>query len=54
MEIFKNIPKIQFEGSNSKNSLSFKYYDKDKVILGKKMSEHLPLTLNLKKLPNML
>ncbi len=45
MEIFKNIPKIQFEGSNSKNSLSFKYYDKDKVILGKKMSEHLPFAM---------
>ncbi len=38
---FKNIEKIKFEGSESQNPLSFKYYDAEKVILGKTMAEHL-------------
>ena len=41
-EIFENIPEIKFEGSKSKNPLAFKFYDKDKVIMGKTMKEHLP------------
>lgn len=44
-EIFASIPEIKFEGRDSKNPLSFKYYDKDRVILGKKMSEHLPFAM---------
>lgn len=44
-EIFKNIPKISFEGSDSKNSLAFRYYDSERVILGKKMKEHLPFAM---------
>ena len=38
-EIFANIPAIKYEGPESKNPLSFKYYDADRVILGKPMSE---------------
>ena len=45
MEIFKNIPEIKFEGSSSKNPFAFKFYDKDRVVLGKKMSEHLPFAM---------
>ncbi|MBQ2810367.1 MAG: xylose isomerase [Clostridia bacterium] len=45
MEIFKNIPQIKYEGSKSKNPLAFKYYDADRVIFGKKMSEHLPFAM---------
>lgn len=33
---FENIEKIKFEGINSKNTLSFKYYDADKIVAGKK------------------
>lgn len=44
-EIFTSIPEIKFEGRDSKNPLSFKYYDKDRVILGKRMSEHLPFAM---------
>ena len=44
-EIFKNIPKIKYEGNNSKNPLAFKYYDAERVILGKKMKEHLPFAM---------
>ena len=44
-EIFKNISKIKYEGAESKNPLAFKFYDADKIVLGKKMSEHLPFAM---------
>ena len=44
-EIFANIPKIKFEGTGSKNPLAFKYYDADRVIMGKTMREHLPFAM---------
>lgn len=43
---FKNINKIEFEGVNSTNPLSFKYYDSEKIVNGKKMSEHLKFALS--------
>ncbi len=44
-EIFKGIPSVKYEGPESKNPLAFKFYDADKVVLGKKMSEHLPFAM---------
>lgn len=44
-EIFKGIPAIRYEGPESKNPLAFKFYDADKVVFGKKMSEHLPFAM---------
>ncbi len=44
-EFFANLPVVPFEGPDSKNDLSFKYYNPDRVILGKKMSEHLPFAM---------
>lgn len=44
-EIFAGIPKVAYEGPKSKNPLSFKYYDPDRVILGKPMKEHLPFAM---------
>jgi xylose isomerase len=41
MEFFPEIPIIKYEGKKSKNPLSFKQYDADKVIAGKTMREHL-------------
>jgi len=38
---FLELPKIQYEGPKSRNSLSFKYYNPDEVIGAKKLSEHL-------------
>lgn len=35
-EIFTNIPEIRYEGPDSKNAFAFKYYDPEKVVLGKK------------------
>ena len=43
-ELF-NIPVINYEGPESKNPLSFKYYDKDRVIGGKTMAEHLRFSM---------
>lgn len=33
---FENVPVIKFEGKDSKNPFAFKFYDAEKVILGKK------------------
>ena len=44
-EIFKNISGIKYEGYESRNPLAFKYYDPDKVIMGKTMAEHLPFAM---------
>ncbi len=44
-EIFKNIPTIKYEGIKTKKTFAFRYYDAERVILGKKMSEHLPFAM---------
>ncbi|WP_055106915.1 xylose isomerase [Paenibacillus ihumii] len=41
MSYFKNINKIQYEGSGSNNPLAFKHYNENEVVLGKSMKEHL-------------
>lgn len=38
---FQNIPKIKFEGPNSRNPLAFKHYNPDELIDGKSMKDHL-------------
>ena len=40
-EAFPDIQKIQFEGPKSKNPLSFKHYNADEIVAGKKMRDHL-------------
>lgn len=44
-ETFKEIPKIKYEGATSNNPFAFKFYDADKAVLGKSMSEHLPFAM---------
>ena len=44
-EIFKNVPVVKYEGPDSKNPFAFKYYDPERVILGKTMKEHLPFAM---------
>lgn len=44
-DFFKNIPEIKFEGKDSTNPFAFKYYDPNRVIMGKKMEEHLPFAM---------
>jgi xylose isomerase len=38
---FHDIAPIRFEGAASDNDLAFKHYDKDRLVLGKRMEEHL-------------
>ena len=40
-EYFKNLNEIKYEGKDSDNPLAYRYYDKDKIVLGKKMKDHL-------------
>lgn len=44
-EIFKDVSKVVYEGPKSKNPLSFKYYDADRVVAGKPMKEHLKFAM---------
>lgn len=44
-EYFKGIGKIAYEGPQSDNPLSFKFYDPAKVIAGKTMEEHLRFSI---------
>ncbi|MBQ4152750.1 MAG: xylose isomerase [Oscillospiraceae bacterium] len=46
MKEYFNVPKIPYEGKDSKNPLAFKHYNKDEVIMGKKMSEHLRFAMS--------
>ena len=38
---FHDIAPIRFEGADSPNDLAFKHYDKDRIVLGKRMEDHL-------------
>lgn len=44
-EFFPGIGKIKFEGRDSKNPLAFKFYDENKVIMGKTMKEHFRFSM---------
>lgn len=44
-EYFPSIGKIKFEGKESKNPLAYRYYDAEKVILGKPMKEWLKFAM---------
>ena len=44
-EYFPGIGKIKFEGKDSKNPMAYRYYDAEKVILGKPMKEWLKFAM---------
>ena len=46
MAFFSKVEKIKFEGKDSKNLLSFKHYNPDEVVLGKKMKDHLKFAMS--------
>ena len=39
--IFDTIPPVQFEGGGSDNPLAFRFYEKDRIVLGKRMEDQL-------------
>jgi len=44
-EFFPGIGKIKFEGRDSRNPLSFRFYDENKVVMGKPMKEHFRFSM---------
>ena len=38
---FPEVTRIEYEGRDSSNPLSFRWYDKDRVVAGKKIRDHL-------------
>lgn len=44
-EFFPGIPKIKYEGPSSKNPLSFKWYNAEEEILGKKMKDWMRFSI---------
>ena len=41
MDYFAGIDPIKYEGPQSKNPLAFHWYEKDRIVLGKRMEDHL-------------
>ena len=41
MSYFPDVPKIAYEGPDSKNPLAFRHYNADEVVAGKAMKDHL-------------
>ena len=44
-EYFKEIKEIKFEGVDSDNPLAYRFYDKDKMVLGKPMKDHFKFAI---------
>lgn len=44
-EFFPGIGKIAYEGKESTNPLAFRYYDAEKVVMGKKMKDHFRFSM---------
>ena len=40
-DYFAPFDTIRFEGSDSQNHLAYRWYDKDRIVLGKRMEDHL-------------
>ncbi|MCI4645240.1 MAG: xylose isomerase [Hyphomonadaceae bacterium] len=43
--VFGDIPEIKFEGPDTENLFAYRYYDKDQVVLGKRMEDHLRMAV---------
>ena len=46
MNFFSEINKIKYEGVDSNNLLSFKHYNPEEIVLGKKMKDHLKFSMS--------
>lgn len=44
-EYFENVPEIRYAGADSKDPFTFRFYNADRVVLGKPMREHLPFAM---------
>ncbi len=41
MTYFADLPAVSYEGPDSRNALAYRWYDKDRIVLGKSMADHL-------------
>jgi xylose isomerase len=41
MTCFADLPKVRFAGAETSDPLSWRFYDKDRLVLGKRMEDHL-------------
>jgi xylose isomerase len=46
-EFFADLPDVRFGGPAAKSSFEYRYYDPDKIILGKRMEDHLRISVCL-------
>ncbi len=44
-DFFKDVPPIRYAGPDSTDPLTFRYYDRERLVLGKRMEEHLRLAV---------
>lgn len=44
-DFFKELEPVAYEGPDSRNPLAFRYYDADRMILGKRMEDHLRMAV---------
>ena len=51
-EYFPTIGKIKFEGTQSYNPLAFRYYDAERVVLGRPMKEWLKFAMGMAAYPH--
>jgi len=40
-DYFADVPAVRYEGPETTNELAYRWYDKDRVVLGKRMEDHL-------------
>jgi xylose isomerase len=45
LSYFAEIPSIRFEGAESRNPFAYRFYDKDRIVLGKRMEDHLRMAV---------
>lgn len=42
---FEGVDAVKYEGTETNNPFAFRYYNKDQVVLGKTMAEHLRMAV---------
>jgi xylose isomerase len=45
MSYFEHLPAVRYEGPQSDNPFAYRHYDRDKLVLGKRMEDHLRLAV---------
>ena len=40
-DFFKGLSQVKYEGPNSSNPLAYRHYNKDEMVLGKRMEDHI-------------